>query len=110
MDPGQPAQPSPAQPASLEIDPNPARPSIDFLEIHVPGKVAFWTTLGVGGWRQKTGLGRPPQFGGPPRGPPWEAGAYTSDAGARWRESKLTQSLSSPIHRDLTVHFSERGR
>ena len=46
----------------------------------------------------------------PGQGPPWEAGAYTWDAGARWGESKLTQSLPSPIHRNLTNHFPERRR
>ena len=36
--------------------------------------------------------------------------AYTSDAGARWRESKLTESITSPTQRILSVHFSKRMR
>ena len=38
----------------------------------------------------------------------WKIGAYTSDAGARWGESKLTQSLPAPAGRNPTKHLCKR--
>ena len=38
----------------------------------------------------------------------WKIGAYTSDAGARWGESKLTQSLPAPAGRNPTNHLCKR--
>ena len=77
---------SPAQPCEgpthREMRPNPARPTIDFFTLHVVRIFAFWQTLDFG------------------RGPK-RIVAYNFCAGARWRESKLTESIATPSQGDL---------
>ena len=63
----------------------------------------------VGYFSRSPPISRAREFGQRATGA-WQIGAYTGGAGARWGESKLTGSTTSPVQRILSVHLSERTR